>query len=136
MTESPSDPARLLRISLRANAVFSSLSGATFCVAGAAIADLLGVEPALLVNVVGLNLLVFAGVLLFVASRRMISPPIANAIILADLAWVAGSLLLVLADVFHPSGAIAVLFVANIVLAFAVIQFIGVRRLVGAGAAI
>lgn len=132
MNEAPPVAARLLRISLRANAAFSALSGAAFSLMGPSIATFLGIDPPLLVTVVGLNLLGFAALLLFVASRPVVSAPIANAIILADLAWVGGTLILVLADVFTPGGAIAALFVANIVLAFAVVQFIGVRRLVGA----
>ncbi|MDJ0868538.1 MAG: hypothetical protein QNK03_20690 [Myxococcota bacterium] len=129
MIDSAPDRAAFLRNSLRANAAFSTLSGVLFALAGAPIADFLGVAPPLLVTFVGLNLLGFAAALVWLASRPALPVRLAVIVIGADLAWVAGTLLLVFAEAFTRAGATAALAVANVVLVFAVLQTIGVRRL-------
>lgn len=129
MAGTRTDSAAFLRTSLRANAAFSMLSGGAFALAGSAVASFLGVSPPILVTGVGVNLLAFAGALLFLASRPRIAPRLALAIIAADMAWVVGTLALVLGDVFTTAGAAAALVVGNVVLLFAILQWIGVRRM-------
>ena len=135
MTASHDDRSALLRRSLRANGVFSATSGLLFTLAGGPLAGFLGVAPAWLVTVVGLNLLGFAAALFFLASRPAIPPALATTVVALDLGWVLGTIALVYADVFTRGGAAAALLVANVVLVFAVLQGIGVRRLAGPGAA-
>ncbi|MDJ0787228.1 MAG: hypothetical protein QNK05_10515 [Myxococcota bacterium] len=120
---------RLLRNSLRANAGFSTLSGLAFCFAGAPIAGFIGVAPAALVTSVGVNLLGFAAALLWLSSRPRISLVLARIVIGLDLAWVAGTAVAIYADVFTRGGALAALAIAAVVLDFAVLQWLGVRRL-------
>ena len=120
---------RLLRNSLRANAAFSTASGIAFSLAGAPIADFIGVAPAALVTSVGLNLLAFAAALLWVSSRPTLSALLARIIIGLDLAWVVGTVAAVYADLFTRAGALASVGIALVVLTFATLQWLGVRRM-------
>jgi hypothetical protein len=117
-----------LRNSLRANAAFSLVSGLGFALAGGAVASFLGVAPAGLVTSTGFPLLAFGAAVLWVASRPQVSVPLARVIIGLDVAWVVGTILLVFADAFTRAGALASLVVADVVLVFAVLQWVGVRR--------
>ncbi len=132
MTPSSPDPTRFLRRSLRANAIFSALSGAVFTLAGSRLAAFLGVEPPLLVTGVGVNLLGFAAALFFLASRAHLSATLPMIVVGLDGVWVLGTVALVYGDVLTRGGTTAALGIANVVLVFAVLQAIGVRRLGGA----
>ena len=122
------DPSAFLRASLRGNAAFSLLSGSLFTLAGGAVAGFIGVSPAALVTSTGLNLLAFAAALLWVASRPVPPPTLVKIIIGLDVGWVVGTAVAVFADVFSATGATAAVGVANVVLLFAVLQGIGLRR--------
>ncbi len=122
------DPSGLLRASLRGNAAFSTLSGLAFVAAGEAIGRALGLAlPGLLV-LVGANLLAFAAALLWVASRPLPPRGLVLTIVALDLGWVLLTAVLILADAFHRAGALAALGVANVVLVFAILQALGLRR--------
>ncbi len=129
MTHLPTDPARWLRLSLRANATFSAVSGSGMLFAASAIAGLLGIEPALLVRITGVNLLGVAALLVWLASREVIKPSLAMAVVVADLLWVAGSAALLPARVFSTTGNWLVAGVADVVLLFAILQYVGIRRM-------
>ncbi len=120
--------ASLLRLALRGNATFSTLSGVTFLAASGVIAAFLGDVPAAEVMSVGGSLLLFAVALVWLASRPEIPPALVTAVIVADLAWVVATVFVVFAGVFTREGAIAAVMVANVVLAFAVLQWVGLRR--------
>lgn len=120
--------ASLLRLALRGNATFSTLSGATFLLASGAIAAFLGDIPAAEVASVGGSLLCFAVALVWLSTRPAIPAGFVTAVIAADLAWVVGTVFVVFAGVFTRGGAIAAVLVANVVLAFAVLQWLGLRR--------
>ena len=122
------DPQRFLRASLRGNAAFSTISGLLFALASASVAALLGEVPASLVLGTGLQLLLFAAALAWLASRPLISLPLAWLVIAADLLWVLGTAAAVAAGVFSAEGNAAAIGVANVVLLFAVLQTIGVRK--------
>jgi len=124
-----SDPSNFLRLSLRANAFFSTFSGASFLLARNEIAALLGEIPALAVFSVGLQLLLFAGALLWLASRPEISIPLTMGVIVADGLWVVGTGVVVYAGLFARGGEILALVLADVVLVLAVLQMIGVRRI-------
>jgi hypothetical protein len=134
MTPSSHDCTRFLRRSLRANASFSALTGAFFTLAGSQLAAFLAVEPPLLVTAVGVNLMGFAAALFVLASRTRLSATLATIVVALDVGWVLGTVALVYGDVLSRAGATAALGIANVVLAFAVLQAIGVRRLGGAAA--
>jgi hypothetical protein len=131
MTESEaSAPDRLLRIALRANAAFSLLSGGFMLVADGLVAAILGAYTALsAIHFVGANLVVFAAMLLWLASREQISPTLALAVVAADGLWVIGSWIAMAAGMVTGQAWWAVGVVANVILLFAVVQYLGVRRL-------
>jgi hypothetical protein len=130
MTNStPSESAHFLRRSLRANALFSTLSGLSFASAGGAIGGILGDVPAVLVVGVGVQLLLFAGALVWLSSRPEIPISLAMAVIVADLLWVLGTVLAVYTDLFSRAGAGLAMLVADVVLLLAILQSIGVHRM-------
>ncbi len=118
----------LLRWSLRANGLFSVTSGLVFTVFAAAVADRIGLPDPRVVGFVGLNLLGFAAFLFWVSSRPAIHLPTAMAIVYLDLAWVAGTLPLVAAGWLSEFGNVTALAIADGVLTFALLQWLGVRR--------
>ena len=122
------DHARFLRQSLRANAIFSTLSGLLFFFGSGSISAFLGEIPTAIVTGVGGQLLLFAAALAWLASRASIPTPLALGVITADLLWVVGTIVVLYADILSRGGAIAAIFVADIVLFLAVLQSIGVYR--------
>ena len=122
------DRQRWLRNSLLGNAVFSTLSGLTFVLAGGAVANFIGLEQVALVRAAGIGLLGFAGYVAFVATRSEIDRKAAFAIVIGDLSWVAGTVPVVMLDILSANGMIAAVVVADIVLLFAVLQYFGIRR--------
>lgn len=123
------DPRALLRNSLRANAAFSALSGLVLSLGASPVAEAIGLGDARILLAVGLGLLGFAGYVAFLASRPEIALGAAMAVVTADLAWVAGTGALVLLDVLSRTGATAAIVVADVVLLFALLQWLGVRRI-------
>ena len=133
---SSSDPSRLLRITLRANAAFSLLCGGFMLAADGLVAAILGAYTALgPIHFVGANLVVFSAMLLWLASREAISPKLALGVVAADGLWVVGSWIAIALGVVTGQGMWAVAIVADVVLLFAVLQYLGVRRLRRATAA-
>ncbi len=122
------DRQRLLRLSLAGNAVFSILSGLTFALGSSALASSFGLAPAWILLVVGIGLLGFAANVGWLASRPTIPLAGAMTIVFGDLAWVVGTIPLVMAGVLNGTGNIAAGVIADVVLAFALLQYLGVRR--------
>jgi len=121
--------AEFLRASLRANAAFSALSGVILAIANGAIATLLGEVHPLLVLLVGVQLLFFAGLLVWLASRSEIPASLAVGVVVADLLWVFATILVVYIDVLTRSGEALATVLAGIVLVMAILQSIGIRRM-------
>ena len=123
------DPDRLLRIALRSNAAFSSTCGLLFATASRPVGAAVGLPPAF-VLALGLGLLVFAGLLVATSSRsdpvRMRSE--ARLHCAADLAWVAGSVPVVVLGWLTPAGSAALFAVSTVVLALAIAQWRGTGR--------
>ncbi len=122
------DASQFLRNALRGNAAFSVLSGLSFASMSGAIAEFFGGIPADLVLVTGIQLLVFAGALIWLASRPQVSTTLAMGVVAADVVWVLGTFAVISADVFSDAGAMAALGIAAIVGVFAVLQSVGVAR--------
>jgi len=125
------DRQRLLRRSLRGNGAFSTLSGLVFLLGAGPVADAIGLGDARILAVTGANLLGFAALLFYVASRETLHLPTAMAIVWLDLAWVGGTVPVVMLDVLNRTGALAAVAVADVVLVFALLQYLGVRRIRG-----
>ncbi len=130
MTTTASD--RLLRTALLANAEFSLISGLVLAVFSGRIADWIG-APRLVVLLIGIGLVPW-GAYLFIASRReVIRRSDAWSAIVGDDAWVTGTLVLVLGfpTALTSAGNAVAVAVAIVVAGFAVVQFIGLRRMIG-----
>jgi hypothetical protein len=126
----PHDPSRLLRLTLRANASFSTVSGLVLAVAAPFLGPWLGIPP-LALAVVGLGLLPFAWLLFRNAARTPINEFEARFAVGADVAWVVGSAALIAFDPLGLTlaGRVAVVVIALCVADFALLQAVGLGRL-------
>lgn len=119
---------QLLSHALRANAVFSALSGTVLLIGAAPLAPHLGRLPPWSLAVIGAGLLAFAAVVWLTAARPR--PARALGVSVLDLAWVAGTVPLALAtELFTPAGSTTVLVVAAVVGLLAAAQLLGIREL-------
>lgn len=120
----------LLRRALRANGVFSGLSGLLFMLAAAPIASFIGLPWSWPLFVTGVGLLGYAIALFRVSGRTEIDRRAVVVFISMDVAWVVGSGVLLVTPwiPFTLAGKWAIAIVADMVALFAVIQFYGLRR--------
>jgi hypothetical protein len=121
--------ARFLRRALRGNALFSVLSGLTILLAPGRVLRILGLSDNVSLAILGFGLLVFAVILLINASRQQVKISDAWIAVLMDLAWVLGSDALIFVVPFSREGKWVVGVVAELVLVFTVLQFVGIRRI-------
>ena len=139
-SSTPADNAPTLRYALRANAVFSLLSGLLFVLDSAQVAEFLGIRNARVFNAMsgstfilslGVGILAFAAVVGFLSTRHPMSKRAGTAIFVGDSVWVLASILLIVEKALPLStgGFWAVLVVTDIVLALAIWEFIGIRRM-------
>lgn len=130
-TSSQTDNATLLRRALLGNAVFSGVSGLALALAAGPLASLMGLPSPLILIVVGLGVLGYAAIVFRISTRPSISRAEAIFTVIADSSWVVGSLVLLLTGwvSFTPTGKWLVAIAADIVAVFALMQFIGFRRL-------
>jgi hypothetical protein len=121
--------ARLLRRALMGNALFSTLSGLTMLFAQGWVLRILGLSPDVSLVILGLGLIVFAATLAINARKQQVKAFDAWIAVLMDLGWVLGSYVLIFAVPFSTGGKWVVGAVAELVLLFAVLQFLGIRRI-------
>lgn len=119
----------LLRRSLQANAVFSGLSGLVLLFAAGPISSLLGINQRAILIAIGVGLVLYAAGLLRNAQRAVPDPKEASIAVAMDLAWVVGSGIVIALGILTAAGNWVVAIVADIVLLFAILQFVGIRRL-------
>jgi hypothetical protein len=123
-------PDQLLRRVLQANMVFSGLSGLLLAVGAGPLSGWLGIPAAWILVVIGVGLLGFAWQLFQTARQSPLDLRQANAIFWLDVAWVIGSALLLFTGwvSFTTAGWWAVLLVADAVALFAILEYVGIRR--------
>src|SRR5262245_16489332 len=120
----------LLRNTLYGNSVFSFLSGLTCIFFATAIANFLGLSASWIILALG-GALILYGIEIFLGARsNPVHKGIATFAVYADLTWVLASVLLIFANLvdFTTAGKWAIAIVADIVLVFAILQFVGLRR--------
>jgi hypothetical protein len=122
-------PSKLLRRTLQANAAFSALSGIIAIAGAKPLSLLLGVNVSSLLIGLGVALLAYAAILFSNARRENIKLQEAWLAVILDAAWVVGSMILIFAGTLSTTGNWLVAIVADVVLLFAVLQFLGIRRL-------
>ena len=126
-----------LRYALVFNALFSAGCGILLMVAPWRVATLLGLPPHWLFPIVGACLLLFATELVRQVTLRRVSTWRALLSSMADLLWVAGSVIAIWlhADALSSKGIAVVVSVAAVVLTFALAQLAGIDRFHRAGRA-
>jgi hypothetical protein len=129
---------RLLRRTLWGNAAFSVASGAGLAifagpfarVAASAPVSVLGLDLAIVFELLGLGVVVFGALCAWAASRETLPLGFVRLIFVADMAWVAGSaLVLALPASWTTAGIAGIVVVALIVADFVILEYLGLRRL-------
>jgi hypothetical protein len=122
-------PANLLRFALIADAVASGATALLMLAGAGLLSDLLGL-PVELMRYAGLALVPFVAFVAFVGTRSDIPRGAATAVIVLNVAWVVGSLALLVSGKVSPTalGHAFVLVQAIAVGVFAELQWIGLRR--------
>lgn len=118
----------LLRKALMGNALFSTLSGLIILFAQSWVLRILGLSHINLL-ILGVGLIFFATILAIHARRQNVKTSDAWIAVWMDLAWVLGSYGLLFVVPFSTRGKWVVGAVAELVLMFAVLQFLGIRRI-------
>ena len=118
-----------LRKALLGNALFSTLSGLTILFAQGWVLRILGLSSSVNLLILGVGLIVFAVTLVINARKQQVKKSDAWIAVLMDLAWVVGSYVLIFLVPFSTKGKWVVGIVAELVLLFAVLQFVGIRRI-------
>lgn len=123
----------LLRNALYGNSIFSFVSGLIFLLFSKVIAGFLGLPAPWIILALGVGLIVY-GIEIYVAARsEPVNRGIAKFAVYADLAWVLGSAVLIFANLvpFTDAGKWAIAIIADIVLVFAILQAVGLRKIAG-----
>jgi hypothetical protein len=128
---STSNSASLLRRTFFTNMAATALSGILLVVASDPIARFMGLGSPLPMLLIGVGFLLFAALVYRVASQPAIDVQHARAIAILDVAYVVASAIVLAADLFSltSGGRWAILLVGDLVLVFAVLEFVGLRRL-------
>mgnify|MGYP001560829915 CR=1 FL=1 len=129
---------RLLRRTLWGNTAFSVISGAGLAIfagpfaraAASAPVSVLGLDLAILFELLGLGVVAFGALCAWVASRETLPRGLARLIFAADMAWVAGSaMVLALPASWTTAGIAGIVVVALIVADFVILEYLGLRRI-------
>jgi hypothetical protein len=119
----------LLRKALLGNALFSALSGLTLIFAQKSVLRILGLFNRVSLVVLGVGLIIFAATLVVNARRQRVKTSDAWVAVLMDVAWVLASYVLIFVLPFSMEGKWVIGVVAELVLLFAILQFMGIRRI-------
>lgn len=114
-----------LKNTLKANALFSLISGLILILFSEEIAILMNLTSNLPLTIIGLGLILFVLFILFVSYKKVLNYKLVKGIILQDLLWVFGSIVLLLLMPFGISllGNILISVIAFIVSCFAFLQY-------------
>jgi hypothetical protein len=119
----------LLKKALTGNAVFSVISGVAILIANRWLVKFLGLPDKVSLGLLGISLVVYATLLWLSARKAKIKITGAWVAIVMDVVWVVASYALIVVVPFSVGGKWVVALVAELVLAFAVLQWMGVRRI-------
>jgi hypothetical protein len=121
----------LLRRALQGNAIFSAITGAIMIFEAGPLATWLGLNLAVVLVAAGVILILYALGLFQLARGKSVVRRLVAAAIFLDLAWVAGSAIILLTGVLSltVAGKWTVGLVADVVAVFAILQFLGLREL-------
>jgi hypothetical protein len=120
----------LLRNALFIDSVVSFISGLAFLLFSKAIASFLGLPASWIVIVLGIVAVVYSIEIYLAARAEPVNTRIAKVAIYGNLIWVLASVVLIFANLvpFAIAGKWAIAIAADIVLVFAIFQYIGLRK--------
>jgi hypothetical protein len=122
------NPMTVLRQILLADGITSALAGVALVVAPALIARLIGVPSAAVIAAVGAGLVVFGAGLVLNARRPAPRRDEIGFAVALNLAWVAGSVVVVTGGWLTTIGNWLVVLVADVVLIFAILEIVWLRK--------
>jgi hypothetical protein len=129
MEDASKERQQLLRRALLANSSFSTISGLALVFAEKEIVRLLGLPDTVSLVPLGISLLVFASILAIFARKKPIKLLDAWIAVVMDAAWVIGSYPLLFVAPFSTGGKWIVGIVAEVIMVFALLQWLGIRRI-------
>ena len=133
MNQSVEERQDLLKKALTGNAVFSVVSGLAILFANRWLVKFLGLPDQVSLAILGVSLIVYAAILWLNARRPTIKITDAWIAIIMDAVWVMGSYVLIFVVPFSVGGKWVVALVAELVLAFAIVQWLGIRKIRNTG---
>jgi hypothetical protein len=123
------DSTRFLRRSLQLDGIASGITGVLLVVGAGPVSALIGLSAPGLARAVGALLTLYAAALLWNAGRARVSRAETRAAVVLNAVWVVGSIALIELGPLTMLGNLAVAAVALAVLAFAILEIVGLRRL-------
>lgn len=128
------ETARSLRNALRANAIFSGVSGLLIVLFHNQVLQWLGLGEVNLLAV-GAGLVLFSVYLFWMSNRQNLPRSLVSGVIAGDWAWVLGSVVLLVfkAGIFSSLGVFLIAEVALVVMVFAIWQQRGLTQTMAAG---
>jgi hypothetical protein len=129
MNQSVEERQDFLKKALTGNAVFSVVSGLAILFANRWLVKFLGLPEKVSLATLGVSLIGYAALLWLNTHRPKIKIIDAWVAVSMDVIWVVGSYALILAVPFSVGGKWLVALVAELVLAFAILQWLGIRRI-------
>lgn len=124
------DPERLLRATLAVNAGSSVVTGLIGAIAAGPVSDLLGVQQAWLVRLIGVGLIAFAiGAYLLSRATRPVLAARASLVTTVDFSWVVGTVAVIAGGWLSTIGAILMAAIGVVVLGYGLTQFMTRRAL-------
>jgi hypothetical protein len=129
MNQSVEERQDFLKKALTGNAVFSVVSGVAILFANRWLVKFLGLPEKVNLAILGVSLIGYAALLWLNANRAKIKITDAWVAVIMDVIWVVGSYALIFAVPFSVGGRWVVALVAELVLAFAVLQWLGIRKI-------
>lgn len=120
----------MLRRALLGNSLFSAISGVALILGARPIAALIGSQVPLALTSLGAVLALYAVGLYYTATQEPLDTRAALIGIELDVAWVVGSAILLFSDwlALTMEGKWAIAIIAEIVAVFAIVQYLGLRR--------
>lgn len=121
----------LLRNALRGNSLFSAVSGLILVIDAGLLADFMGIETTLPFIIIGIGLLLHAANLFLNSRNRPVSKALGWFAVIGDVLWVVATAIILMTDAFAltGSGKWLLLIIADVVLIFAIAQYLGIRRM-------
>jgi len=129
MNQSVEERQDLLKKALTGNAVFTVVSGLAILFANRWLVKFLGLPDKVSLAILGVSLIVYAAILWLNARRPKIKITDAWIAVILDAVWVIGSYVMIFVAPFSVNGKWVVALLAELLMAFAILQWLGIRKI-------